>query len=280
MDQLTNTTTNAAIIPEIWSQNYRDTLRAELAFLDPGVVDNSYSSDIQALGDIVNISQIPDFDEAVELPEGAAGSADSISINGQQIVINKRSYKDALITKRSQLQSLPFMDELRDRMIYSIRKRMQAVIVAASVPAAGNQISYDSGTTLALADILQVKEKLDSLNVPKENRTMTLGAAQENDLFNITGFQSSDFVLHPNAGSPLQTGMNVTLLLGFMPKYTTVVSTTAYFFHRSYLTMAIQDQLNISMYDVGGQGIRGTRVNADTLYGVKLLDNTRIATLS
>ena len=116
-DQLTNSTTNAAIIPEIWSQKYYEVLVAKLPFIDS--VSKDYQGEISAMGDIINISSIPEFDTATLLGEGAKGDAESVTVTGQQLTINSRAYKDVVITKRAQLQSLPFMDGLRDKMIYS-----------------------------------------------------------------------------------------------------------------------------------------------------------------
>jgi hypothetical protein len=277
-DILTNTTTNTAIIPEMWSQRFYDVLVDRLPFIDS--VSKEYEGEIQSMGDILNISSIPEFDQATLLAEGAKGDADAVTVTGQQLVINKRAYKDVIITKRAQLQSLPFMDGLRDKMIFSILKKMQADIITEIVPSASspdNTIGYDAGTTLALADILEAKELLDTQNVAEENRVGVMGAAQWNDLFNITGFMSRDFI---PAGSPLTSGSISTPIAGFIPKMTNVVSTTSYWFHPSFLTLAVQDKLNIEVFNLGVDGIRGSRVNADVLYGVKLLDDERVVSIS
>lgn len=268
----------AAIVPEVWSARFYDVLLAKLPFIDS--VDRNYEGEIQNLGDTVNISTIPEFSQATLLAEGAAGDAEAVTITGQQLVINSRAYKDAIVTKRSQLQSLEFMDKLRDKMIYSIMKKMQADIITATVPSASapdHQISYDSGSTLVLADILEAKELLDTQDVDDMDRVMILDAPQWNDIFNITGFTSRDFI---PAGSPLTSGSLPTPIAGFMPKMTTVASAVSYFFHPSYLTVAVQEQLNVSVYDLGSDGVRGDRVNADVLYGIKQLDNTRVVEIS
>jgi len=277
-NQLTNSTTNAAIIPEVWSSRFYDINRDRLPFFDS--VSKDYSGEIQAMGDIVNISSIPEFDQATLLAEGAAGDADAVTITSQALTINSRAFKDVIVTREADLQSLSFMDQLRDRMIFAINKKIQADIISAIVPSAStpdHQISYDSGTTLALADILEAKELLDTANVAEDNRSCVLGAAAINDCLNITGFVSRDFI---PAGSPLTSGAILTPIAGFMPKMTNVVSTTSYFFHPSFLTIAIQDQLRIAMYDLGVDGVRGTRVNADVLYGIKQLDDERIVSIS
>jgi len=271
-------TETAAIVPELWSAKFFEVLLAELPFNDS--VQRQYESEIQSLGDTVNISSIPEFDEAQNIAEDQRNDAQAVTITGQQLVINKRFATDYIVTKRSQLQSLSFMDELRDKAIYSIMKAMHSQIVSDTVPSASapdHQIAYDSGTTLALADMLEVKELLDNANVPSMDRKGVVGSAQINDLFNINSFNSKDFI---PAGSPQSSGNFDTPLLGFDIRWSTEVGTTSYFFHPSYFTMAIQDQLNIELYDLGVNGKRGTRVNVDLLAGFKQLDSSRVVQLS
>lgn len=267
----------AAIVPEIWSQRYYDVLLAELPFAS--VVNKDYEGEIQNLGDTVKISTFPEFSEALELAEDAKADADAITVTQQSLVINKRIYKDFIVTNKAQLQSLPAMDKLRELAVYAINKKIQKIIIediAPSTSAPDHTLAYDSGTTLALADLLEAKELLDDANVPMSNRHVVLGSAQTNDIFNITGFTSSDFVL---AGSPLTTGEVGQALLGFMPHMTTEVDNTAYLFHSSFYTMASQQGLSISVYDLGVEGKRAARVNVDVLAGFKQLSNLRVVTL-
>lgn len=271
-------THTAAIIPEIWSRRFYEILKDKLPFIDS--VSTDYQGEITSLGNIINIASVPEFSAAAELAEDAAGSADAVTITSQQLVINKRTYKDYLVTDLAQIQSIPFMDQLRDRAIFAIQKRMQAVILAAIVPSAAapdHQISYTAGTTLALADILAAKELLDTQNVPEDRRICVVGAAQYNDLFNITGFVSRDFI---PAGSPLTSGAIATPVCGFEIKMTNVVSTTSYFFHPSFMSMAIQKEINVGDFDQRVNGTRGTRVTIDVLWGLKQLDNKRVVSIA
>jgi hypothetical protein len=233
------------------------------------------------LGDIVNISSFPEFDAGNALEEDAKNDAEAITVAGQQLVINSRAAKDFIITRKATVQSLAHMDKLRELAVYSLMKKMQADIVAAIVPNASNpdhSIAYDNASTLALADILEVKELLDSQDVPLDGqRSGVVGAAQMNDIFNITGFTSSDFLL-AQSGAPLASGL-VPPLVGFNISMSTEVGATSYWFHRSFMTMAVQDPIRVQEYDLGMDGIRGTRVNCDVLYGIKQLSGLRVATL-
>lgn len=268
----------ATVIPEVWSKKWYPTLLAELPFND--LIDKSYEGEIAALGDTVNINNWPEFDQGTELAEDAVADAEAVTPTQQQLVINKQVVKDFIITDVGMVQSLEAQTVLRDLANYSIMKKMQSDIITATVPSSSSpdhQIAYDSGTTLALADILEGKELLDGANVPKPMRKMVVDAPQENDLFNITGFVSRDFI---PAGSPVQSGEFSTPLLGFETKTTTEASNVTYLLHPSYLTMAVQKALEVKVYDLGGQGKRAMRINTTILYGVKQLGNTRVVEIS
>lgn len=88
---------------------------------------------------------------------------------------------------------------------------------------------------------------------------------------------SRDFV---PAGSPLSTGEFAVPLAGFEPKFTSVAGATTYLFHPSFLTLAIQQDLNIEMASLAADGVRGLRVNCDALMGVAQLDNLRVVTIA
>jgi hypothetical protein len=280
MDDIMTAGSNlSVIIPEVWSKRYYDVLLADLPF--NSIISTEYEGEIQDLGDRVNIASFPEFDEGEELAEDARSDAKAITVGSQQLVINKRVVKDFIVTKKALLQSLPAMDKLREMAVYAILRKIQALIIAAIVPSASapdHTIAYDSGTTLGLADLLEIKELLDTANVPLADRHGVMGAAQTNDIFNITGFQSSDFLISGQGG--MNTGKIPPALLGFMPHFTTVVGNTSYWFHRSFMSMASQQGMDVKEYDLGVDGKRATRVNLDTLFGLKQLDNARVATLS
>lgn len=278
-DQLHRASTELSVlVPEVWSQKYYDVLLAELPF--NSLVSRDWEGEIQGLGDTVNISQFPEFGDAVELPEDARNDAASITVTQLQLVINKRIAQDFIITNQAMLQSLPAMQKLQELAIYSIMKKIQALIISLIVPNSSNpdhSIAYDSGTTLALADALEAKELLDAQDVPMSDRHMVVGSAQLNDLFNITGFMSNDFV---NSGGSLQNGQLPPQLLGFNPHFTSLVGNTSYWFHSSFFTMAAQQGMSVSQYDLGVDGKRAMRVNCDTLIGLKQLDGLRVVTIA
>ena len=271
-------TETAAIVPEVWSAKFYDVLEAKLPFVDS--VSRDYEGEIKALGDTVRISTIPEFGAAGSLAEDEVASADAVTITSQSLVINTRLYKDFIFTDLAKMQSLEFMDKVRDKAVYSLKKQLEALLVAATVPSAAtpdHQISFDSGTTLALADLLEAKELLDGQDVEEEGRKLVCGVAQLNDLFTISGFTSKDFI---GGSNPLVSGKISELAVGFEVKSSSELGNVAYCFHPSYMTMAMQSGVNINVYDLGSQGKRAYRVNCDMLLGIKQLDNKRVVGLS
>jgi hypothetical protein len=88
---------------------------------------------------------------------------------------------------------------------------------------------------------------------------------------------SRDFI---PMGSPLTSGAITTPVCGFEIRMTNVVSNTSYWFHPSFMTMAVQKELNIGTFDQRATGTRGTRVTCDILWGLKQLDNKRVVSIS
>lgn len=268
----------AVLVPSIWSKNYYDVLLAELPF--NSIVSRDYEGEISAIGDRVKIATFPEFSAAAEIAEDAANDAAAVTVTSQSLVIDKRIVKDFIITNLALTQSLPAMQKLQDLAIHAIQKRMQALIIAAIVPNASapdHSIAYTSGTTLALADILAGKRLLDAQDVPMENRHMVVGASQLNDLFNITGLTSTDFGA---SNAPLLNGNLPSQILGYMPHFTSLASSTSYFFHSSFMTVAAQEGMNVKQFDKGIDGSRSMRVNCDTLFGLKQLSGLRVVTIA
>lgn len=268
----------AAVIPEVWSANFYPTLLEKLPF--NGSIARDYEGEIRQLGDTVNITDWPQFDEAQEILEGEKADADGITANNTQLVINKQLVKDYIITKKAMIQSIDSQTALRNLAMHSVMKKMQSILIAETVPSAAapdHSIAYTSGTTLQLVDILAAKQLLDDADVEEMGRTMIVGSSQYNDMFNITGFISKDFI---PAGSPLSAGAITLPILGFDFKWTTEAGDTSYFFHPIYMQMAVQQTPQVNVYDLGNEGRRAMRVNLDVLFGVRQLSDKRVVTIS
>lgn len=266
------------IVPELWSAAFYPTLLESLPYNDS--VSRDYEGEISALGDTVNINTAPQFGGAVDMAEDEKVDADSVTFNKMQLVINHQIAKDFIMTKKALKQSIDAQNLLRDLALHSLLKKIQQIIIAEVVPNASapdHSIAYDSGTTLALADILEAKELLDDADVPDYGqRRMILGSGAWNDLFNITGFTSRDFI---PAGSPMTSGQITTPILGFVPRMTTEIGTSTHFFDPIFMTLAVQQLPEVEVFNLGVDGKRGQRVNMDCLFGVKQLSSLRVVTV-
>lgn len=275
---ITKGTELSVLVPQQWSQKYYDSLLASLPFQP--VISRDYEGEIQSLGDRVKISTLPEFEDAELVGEADRVDAVPVTATQQELLINKMVVRDFMVTSRALMQSIPFMEKLKEYAVYSIQKKIEKEIIATIVPSAAapdHAIAYDSGTTLGLADILEIKELLDAQNVPMSDRHGVLGSAQLNDVFNINQFVSSDYLA---SGSPLANGELPGFLAGFKPGFTTLVGNTSYWFHSSFMTIASQKGLSVTEHDQNVNGLRATRVNCDTLLGMKQLDGLRVASLS
>jgi hypothetical protein len=278
-DQVMTAASHAAnVIPELWSARFVPTLKEKMIFAES--VGHDYEGEIQALGDIVNINSWNQFDEADVILENEKASADSTTSSKSQLTINTRVAKDFILTKKAQAQSLEVQNTLSDLAAHSIMKKMQSLIIAAIVPSASapdHQIAYDSGSTLALADILEAAELLNDSDVEEEGRVLATGSAQYMDLFNITGFTSRDYI---PAGSPLTSGAISTPVMGFQHKWSSEAGAVSRFFHPLFLQMAVQQDPDVKEYDLGSEGKRATRVNMDVLFGYVQVSDVRVVEVS
>ncbi len=263
-----------AITPQLWSAAFYDNLRAKLPFIES--VSRAYEGEIRNLGNTVKIPTMDDGSVAQNLLEGENGEASEFDTSTTDLVINKRTFKDAIVTDQAQLQSVEFMDKLRDNLFNAVRQKMQIDIIdeiAPSTSSPNHDLSYASGTTLAKVDILDAKDALDVANVSEEGRIMIPGASQQNDLLNEATLTSSDF---GRSGNENVNGAFDRPILGFTMRSTTAVGNSSFFFHPSFMQMAVQKEMSINVYDLGVGGNRSFRVNVDILWGVKQIDDVRI----
>jgi len=269
-----------ALRPELWSSVFYSTLLAAHPF--NSVVARTYEGDIKALGNQVNITQFPEFDEAEDILEGQKVDAEAITASNIPLVINHQVVKDYIVTDKALIQTIDSQNALRDLAINSIMKKMQRIIIDDTIPSGAtpdHTLAYDTGTTLALVDILNAKELLDNANVPDDgSRCMILDSPQWNDIFNITGLTSRDFV--GDGAQPLVSAALPARVLGFNPKMTTEANAVSFFFHPSYLQLAVQRGMDTRVFDEGVVGSRAQRVNSTVLFGDVQASDVRVVTVS
>ncbi len=273
-EQMTVDNEFSAVVPEVWSTSWYPTLLERLPWASS--IGKDYEKDIQALGDTCNITIFPQFPEARDLQEGQRNDAQKITLGNAQLLINKQTVQDFIVTARSERQGLDVQQKLMDLAFFSIMKKMQKNIIATVAPSVAGPdhvIPYQSGVVMGLADWIEVKGLLDDQNVSEQGRKSILDSPQLNNLFNISGFMSRDFV---PSSTMMQSGVIQTPVLGFEVLWTTVADGVATFFSPEFLQMAVQENPVPKLFDLGVDGQRAKRVNMTVLYGIKQVDELRV----
>lgn len=272
---MTKGTELSVLAPELWASLLYPTLLSALPWNDS--VARDYQGEITKQGDRVHVSSFPQFGEAVDLLEDQANDAQALTASGVEILINHMLVQDFVITDLARIQTIDQSNAIRDLAFYSIMKKMQSLIVAEVAPstsAPDHTIAFDSGTTFALADMLEAKALLDDADCEENGRVMIMGTGQANNIFNITGFTSRDFL--GDASSPLASGKLPGSILGFSPRMTSEAGNTVHMFHPIFMQIGVQLQLVTKVYDQGVEGKRTVRINNTFLFGKKQCSNLRV----
>ncbi len=266
----------SAIIPEVWSARYTERFNDLLVF--PGLIRRDYEGEITSLGDTVHIPSLPDV-SAQNLIEGAKGDTTAITATKTSLIVNRRSYVDFEITDQAELQSIPFMDQLREIAINAIMRKMQDDLIsdiAPSTAAPDHTLAYDNGTTLADADLLEALDLERVANWPESDKFLITGAQQYNDLLNIQKFYDKTI---NDGNAVVNNGQMLAPVYGHKVGWTTAMGTRTLLFHLSFMQAAVQRGLGLSLHDLGGQGKRSFRLNVDLLWGAKQIHSDRVISI-
>lgn len=274
-EQMKSTVELDAINPELWSSLWYPTLLENLVWVDSIAMD--YQGEMNQRGDTVHITTFPQFGDAVDLAEGARVDAQALTPTSQNLVVNHEIAQDFIVTQKAVIQTLEAQDKLREHAMFSVLKKIDQIVyndIAPSAATPDHITSYASGTTLALADLMDAQEALNTALVPDNGqRVAVIGVAQNTDLFNIAGFVSRDFV--PNANA-LSSGAITTPVMGFKVKFTTMVGNVSTFFDPIFMQMAVQRTAVPEVFNLGVLGQRAFRTNLTVLFGNKQCSNVRV----
>jgi hypothetical protein len=273
---LTASGSNSAIVPEVWSALFQNTLNDSIVF--PSIVRRDYEGEIAGRGDTVRIPSIADV-TATDLGDGARNDAVTITATTTSLVVDSIAAVDFKISTLAELQSVPHMERLRVLAEQAIMRKLQDDIVAAVAPstsAPDHTISYTTGSTLADADILAALDLEGTANWSQStDRYLVTGALQYNDLMGIAKFYDQTLGGNVSVAAGAATGK----IYGHTPMQSTACGTTTYLFDGSFMQMAIQRGLNITLTDLAVLGERGYRLNVDLIYGIKQVHSTRVITI-
>lgn len=266
---------NSAIVPEVWSSMFQTEFNDSIVF--PSIVRRDYEGEIANQGDTVHIPSIADV-EASELLDGGRNDAITITATVDDLVVDLIAAVDYKVSTLADLQSIPFVNELRARGSSAILRKIQDKMisrVAPSTSAPDHVIAYDSSTTLADADLLEAFDLEATANWARSNdKYLVTGELQYNDLTSISKFY--DKTLSGVAG--VEQGKMLAPIYGHNVSSSTACGTTTYLFEGSFMQAAIGG-LNVKVTDLAVLGERGYRLNMDVIYGIKQVHNDRVITI-
>jgi len=273
---LTASGSNSAIVPEVWSSQFQQVLNDSVVF--PSIVRRDYEGEITSRGDTVNIPSIADV-TATDLQDGGRNDAQTITATTTALVVDSIAAVDFKISTLAELQSVDFVEELRKKGSEAIMRKIQDDIIAAVAPstsAPDHTIAYTTSTTLADVDLLAALDLEADANWSRlPGRYLVTGEKQMLDL--VANSKFYDTTLGGNAS--LSAGAVTGSIYGHAPSGSSACGTTTYMFHDSFMQMAIQRGLNVTVTDLAVLGERGYRLNMDVIYGIKQVHSNRVITI-
>lgn len=274
---VSGTTQLAYAIPEIWSGTMYPELRNSLIL--GSIFERAYEGSIKNVGDTVKVNTLVAPEGEVLTDDTSVFTSEAITLTQNSIVVNSRAVASFDITDLAQMQSIPFQNEAKEALLYSIAKQIESAIIAALVPSASapdHDIAPASASSMAVADLGSLSRLLSIAKVPRSNRHLCLDPNYYSDLLALTNITSKDFV----AGYNGQEGV-VDRYMGFtILEHNLFGTDIGYALHPSALQLVMQKEPTIKISDMHSQHKFGYVISADLVFGLSLFDNTRIVKIS
>ena len=211
--------------------------------------------------------------------ENTAVDAQAITWVGTQMLLDQHKVVQYLVEDIAMAQAKPeligpMLDAAARKLAEDMDDSIYTALKAASATAPDHRIAYaNSGSTdtLGQADILEARRLLNVQNLPQEDRFFAINPTQEKEILSIDTFVEADKY---GAREPLLNG-ELGRLFGFRIIMSNLVdSKEAVAYHRSACAFGWQIQPKVESFrDVA---YLADRLSISHLYGVKLLDDTRV----
>lgn len=195
-------------IPEIWADETRKALEAELRVTDTIKKFNH----AKERGDTIHVPDISDL-TANDMSQTGEVTTQTITESELTITIDKwkeASFKIADILKAQSQYDL--RSEYTSKAGYAIAKQTEIDVIEMMLGATGtaldNEFDADGtaltngGTAITRDGILTALQKLDEANVPETDRFILIPPSQKKVILGIDNFISSDYI----SGRPIMSG--------------------------------------------------------------------------
>lgn len=223
-------------IPEIWSAEFLEALRADLVFGGPGITNHNYEGEISQKGDTVHITTVGD-PTVRDYVEHTDITTEQIADSGQTLTIDQAKYFSFELDDIEDAQVLnggSVMAEAAKNAAYVLSETADSWIstqMAAGIPAA-NQVAAQNlftagaaANTIAYDSVVRpLKLALDKAKAPKTGRWLVASPDLEAQLLLDNRFVNAEKAA--DQGAALREGF-IGRALGFDIYQTTAVPATA-----------------------------------------------------
>ena len=265
------------LIPEVWSANIYDQLRADDSLL-ANYFSKEYQGEISSLGDTVKVTSVKSIEGQILTDDKEIFDSEEFQTEQFNLVVNKRAVASYKFTDLAQLQSINFQAEAQKAMLHAIRKRMEQDIIdtlAANVSTSTPDHSLAATGSLAASDIQDMNELFDKQFIPRgaDSRTLFLDPSYYNSLLLLEQIASRDYT---NSGSA-ETGVINNFLGMRIVMHNLLSNKVGYLAHPSALQIAMQQGVRVKVSDLHVKGQFGYMISADMVYGIKIPDGSDAA---
>ena len=265
------------LIPVITSPKIYAELRNQIMF--SSFFEREYEGEISSCGQIVKVNQIVAPSGEILTSDKAEFASSDLEVTQQSITCDKIAVASFDITDLAQIQSLEFEAQMVEALSYAVRQKLEGQILAAMLPSTSSpdhDIAPAAASDLAAADLGSLRTLLSAAKVPVTGRGLFLAPSYYGDLLSKTQLTSLDFV-------PGQAGASGVLsnFMGFnIMEHNLLAADVGYACHPSALQVVMQRGVTVKVSDLHPLGRLGYKVSAHMIFGVKLMDNKRLAKIS
>ena len=263
----------ARLIPTVWSPLMYQELRHKPSYIN--IFARDYEGEIKEKGNTVKVSQVKKPTGQILLDDKEQFETEELQVGGFDIVADRRAVSSFEITDLAKLQSLEFQLEVTNALVDAILEQMETDVMSIMVAAAANQIGALAGASFDLADVVALRNALRAKKVPISDVFLALGSTYYGSLLTKNMVMSSDYgSINDLMGGEVKKLSGFATFENIMENATSAVA-----FHKSAVQLVSQTQVNVKVSDLHANKKFGYLVSADIVYGRKLADENRIATL-
>jgi hypothetical protein len=182
----------ANLIQTTWSKRFYESLKNKMQLAS--LFSRDYEGEIKAMGDTVKVNTITVAAAETLTSDKDKFKASKIVVAQKSLTVNRRTVHAVEITDLAQLQSIPFMEQLKSEMTYQVMLKMEQEVLA-EIRANATTYAIATSGTYVKDDLIDARSKAASLlwgNLP--DRYSAIGIGYYGDLLKSSVLTSTDFI--------------------------------------------------------------------------------------